>query len=72
MESLLGKWSWYDIFKAAKLAAEKVPVMGNIDEEVVYLMCAYVVHKLVCPSIVAIHWAEVAPDKVPLLINIPG
>ena len=49
-----------------------VPVMGNLDEEVVDLMRANVVHEVVSPAIVAVHRAEVAADKVPLLVDVPG
>ena len=48
-----------------------IPVMGNLDEEVVDLMRADVVHEVVSPAVVAVHGAEVAADKVPLLVNVP-
>ena len=48
-----------------------IPVMGNLDEEVVDLMRADVVHEIVSPAVVAVHGAEVAADKVPLLVNVP-
>ena len=56
-----------------KLASprRKVPVMRNLDKEVVDLVCADVVHEVVRPAIVAVHRAEVAADKVPLLIDVP-
>ena len=48
------------------------PVVRDLDEEVVDLVCADVVHEVVRPAIVSVHRAEVAADKVPLLVNIPG
>ena len=45
--------------------------MRDLDEEVVDLVGTDIVHKVVCPAIVSVHRAEVAADKVPLLIDIP-
>ena len=45
--------------------------MGDLDEEVVDLVRADVVHEVVRPSVVAVHGAEVAADKVPLLVDVP-
>ena len=47
-------------------------VVRDLDEEVVDLMRANVVHEVVSPAIVAVHRAEVAADKVPLLVDVPG
>ena len=45
--------------------------MRDLDEEVVDLVCADVVHEVVRPAVVSVHRAEVAADKVPLLIDVP-